>query len=124
VFDLVVGAEEAGAVDLDVGAVAHEAEFDGEPEEPGEGAGDGFEGVEKVGLGGDGLDVCGCEAGKFAEADEDVGEGAVGVHGYVANDVVEDVGLGEVVERGGVADGDGGGEGALAATVEEDVGGR
>ena len=74
--------------------------------------------------GGDGLDACGCGAREFAEADEAVGEGEVGVHGGVANDVVEDVGLGEVVERGGVADGDGGGEGALAATVEEDVGGR
>jgi len=48
VFDLAVKAEEAGAVDLDVGAVAHEAEFDGEPEEPGKGAGDGFEGVEAL----------------------------------------------------------------------------
>lgn len=68
------------------------------------------------------MDVCGCEAGKFAEADEAVGEGAVGVHGGAANNVMEDVGLGEVVELGGVADG--GGEGALAETVEEDLGGE
>ena len=70
------------------------------------------------------MDACGCGASEFAEADEAVGEGAVGVHGDVANDVVEDVGLGEVVELRGVADGDGGGEGALAETVEEDLGGQ
>lgn len=54
----------------------------------------------------------------LAEADQSFGEGGVGVHGNVPGDVVKDVGLGQVVEAGGFADG-GGGELAVAKTVEE-----
>ena len=58
--------------------------------------------------------------GALAEADEGIGKGLIGVHGDVAGDVVEDVGLGEIVEVIGGADGDGGGELAVAEAVEEE----
>ena len=55
----------------------------------------------------------------LAEADQRLGERAVGVHRHVAGDVVEDVRLGQVVELVGRPDGDGGREFAVAQAVEE-----
>src|SRR5580658_6961132 len=42
------------------------------------------------------------------------------MHGNVAGDVMEDIGLGQIIELVGVADGDGGWEGSLAEAIEED----
>ena len=56
----------------------------------------------------------------FAKAHQRLGEMLVGVHGNVAGDVVENIGLGQVIQLVGTADGDGGGEGAVAEAIEED----
>lgn len=103
--------------------VAHESEFDGEPEEAGHSFDVAGDAVGLLGAVGGFLGDGGGGAGGFSEPDEGVGEGAVGVHGDMAGDVVEDVGFGEVVEVGEFADGDGGGEIALAEAVEKLVGG-
>ena len=58
--------------------------------------------------------------GALAEAHQRIGELPVGVHGDVAGDVVEDVGLGQVVHAVDGADGDGGGKLAPAQAVEEE----
>jgi hypothetical protein len=55
----------------------------------------------------------------FAETDQRLGEGFVGMHGDVAGDVVKDVRFGEIVELIGVADVYGGGKSALAEAIEE-----
>src|SRR5579872_2596342 len=44
----------------------------------------------------------------------------VGMHGYVAGDVVKDVGLGQIVQLIGAPDGNGGGEFAIAQAVKEE----
>ena len=61
----------------------------------------------------------GCRVRAFAETDQRLGEGFVGMHGDVAGDVVEDVGFGEIVELVGVADVDRGGESTLAEAIEK-----
>src|ERR1700692_364389 len=43
----------------------------------------------------------------------------IGMHGHVAGDVVEDVGLGQIVQLVGTPNGDGGGETAVAQAIEE-----
>ena len=57
--------------------------------------------------------------GAFAELDQRVGERRIRVHRDVATDVMEDVGLGEVVQHVAITDGDRGGELAVAQAVEE-----
>lgn len=105
-IDLAEAGEQARAVDADFIHLPHQAEFNGEPEEAGQGADDALEAQEALVLIGDGLDVLGGLAGELAEAYEHIGEGFVRVHRHVAGDVMEDIGLGEVVQRGAVADGD------------------
>ena len=70
---------------------------------------------------GDTLHVPGGLAGEFAEANQAIRERLVGVHGHVAGDVVEDVGLGQVVEPGAIANGDGRGECPLPEAIEKDI---
>lgn len=101
----------------------HESEFDGEPEESGHAFDDAGESADLFVFVFDGLDDFGGGSGAFSEADEGVGEGAVGVHGDVAGDVVEDIWFGEVVDFVGFADGDGGGEVSVSEAIEEEVGG-
>ena len=57
--------------------------------------------------------------GALAEAHQRLGEGRIGMHRNVARDVVEDVRFGQVVQLVGCADGDGGGELAVAQAVEK-----
>ena len=58
---------------------------------------------------------------ELAEANENVCELAIGVHWHVAGDVVEDVGLGQIVQRVSVANGDCRGKSAVAQAVEKHV---
>ena len=78
-------------------APPHQPELDGEPEESRQRADDAGEAADALGMvldaGGD-LDR---GVGAIAEAHQGVGEGLLGVHRDVAGDVVEDVGLGQVV---------------------------
>ena len=55
----------------------------------------------------------------IAETHQRIGEILVGVHGNVAGDVVENVRFGKIVQLVGAADGDGGGEFAVAQAIEK-----
>src|SRR5438309_171778 len=84
-------------------------------------------GVEEAGqasyflvLVGEARDDLRCGVGALTEPHQGVGEGGIGVHWDVAGDVVEDVGFGQVVEGMEIADGDGGGELAIAEAVEKE----
>ncbi len=57
--------------------------------------------------------------GALAEAHQRLGEVLVGVHGDVAGHVVEDIGLGKIVQAVASPDGNGCGEFAVAQAVEE-----
>ena len=104
---LSVGRDKAAAVDLDLAVLADEAELDGEPEE----AAHAFE-----------FFVIG-EAGAYlAVVLEEVSEDGVGVHGDMAEDVVEDIGLGCVFHGVAGAQPCGGGEHARGEHLEEGVG--
>ena len=103
-----MGGDEAAAVDLDFAVLADEAELHGEPEEA-------AHALERVGAG--------HQAGAdLAVALEKVREDGVGVHGDVAEDVVEDVGLGGVLHGVAGAEPGGGGEHARGEHLEEGVG--
>ena len=76
-----MGGDEAAAVDLDAAVLADEAELDGEPEEA-------AHALELLVVGEAGADL--------AVALEKVSEDGVGVHGDVAEDVVEEIGRAHV----------------------------
>ena len=102
---------------------AHQAELHREPEESRERADDAGEAADALGVVLDPGGHLDRRVGAIAEAHQRVGEGLLGVHRDVAGDVVEDVGLGQVVHLVGGADGDGGGEFAAAQAVEEEEAG-
>lgn len=103
---LAVGGDEAAAVDLDLAVLADKAELDGEPEEA-------AHALEGLGVGEAGADL--------SVAFEKVGEDGVGVHGDVAEDVVEDVRFRGVLHRVAGAEPGGGGEHAGGEHLEEGV---
>jgi len=104
VISFAVAADEAAAVDLDFAVFFDKAELDGEPEETTEA-----------------LDVMFviAEHGGFAVGLQEVGEDAKGVQRDVAEDIVEYVGLGEVVHNFARADENGRGEFSLREAGEE-----
>src|SRR5688500_2691391 len=71
---------------------------------------------------GDALYVVGRFLRKLAETHEHIGKFAVGVHGHVAGDVVEDVRLRKVIQLLPIANGDGRRECTLAEAVKENIG--
>src|SRR5271154_6523461 len=93
-----IGADEAAAVDFDAAVLADEAELDGVPEEASDALQSGFVVYRRA---------------QLPVVRQEIGENRVGVHGNVAEDVVEDVRLRRVFE--GVAAAQPGGGGKLAA---------
>ncbi len=116
-----VGPHSAGA-DRHPGALPHQAELHGKPEESGQSLHVAGEDPDPLRLVLDLPGPFGGPLGKLAELHQRLSEGPVGMHRNVAGDVVEDVRFGEIVERGPVPDGDGGGELALLQAVEEQIG--
>src|SRR5580700_8645226 len=104
-----MGGDEAAAVDLDLAVLADEAEFDGEPEES-------AHALELFGIGEARTDL--------AVALKEVAEDGVGVHGDVAEDVVEDVRFGGVFHGLACAEPCGGGEHASGEHLEEGIAGK
>ena len=117
VFDLTAAGEDSGAlavrgdeattVDLDLTILADEAELDGEPEEA-------SHALEFIGIGESGADL--------AVALEEVSKDGMCVHGDVAEDVVEDIGLWSVFHCVSRAEPGGGWKHARGEHLEEGVG--
>jgi hypothetical protein len=104
-----VGGDEAAAIDLDLAVLADEAELDGEPEEA-------AHALERHGIGEAGADL--------SVTFEKIGKDGVGVHGDVAEDVVEDVRFRGVLHGVARAEPSGRGEHAGGEHLEEGVGGE
>ena len=102
-----MGGDEAATVDLDLTVLADEAELDGEPEEA-------AHALECLGVGEARADL--------SVAFEKVGEDGVGMHGDVAEDVVEDVGFRGVLHGVARAEPGGSGKHAGGEHLEEGVG--
>ena len=89
-----MGRDQSAAVGFGFAILEGQSELDGEPEEPCECLGVLFAGI-------------GCS---LAEALQEVRKDRMRMQGHVAEDIVEDVGFGNVVERFGGANRDGGGK--------------
>ena len=128
VIELPVARQEPAAVGAHVPrrdrhprALAHEPELHREPEEPRQPLHVAGKHPDPLRLVPDLARPPGGPLRELPEAHQRVGEGAVGVHRDMAGDVVEDVRLGEVVERVAVPHGDGGRELPPLEAVEEQV---
>src|SRR5215831_6910971 len=117
-----VGTEQAAAIGADSvrAAAAHQAEFDGKPEESRHTAHQARELAHALGMVLDSGGHLGGSHGTLPEAHQDIGKRLLRVHRNMAGNVVEDVGFGEVVHATFRADGDGGGEFAASEAVEKE----